>query len=275
MALSLLALDKKYSKLKDEFVRSLGVLSPARVKKYHDKLGKIFRLIGDPESITKNELMDFISKINTGDLADSTKRDYRLITKKFFGWLDNPEFVSWIKVGTVRTRIGPEDILTESELSKIKAYCKSLRDKAPIETLYETATRPHEFLGLRKTDVAFDDLGAIVFISKGKTGARRVRVFNAVVPLAAWIKNHRVKSRDAFLWVAILPEDIERYDLPPLVAKVQDPNFKSFSAKYGTQAVELDALPPEVLAISALLIFSLPRIPASSKVFSSSQTTTN
>lgn len=70
-----------------------------------------------------------------------------------------------------------------------------------METLYETATRPHEFLGLRKIDVAFDDLGAIVFISKGKTGARRVRIFNAVVPLAAWIKNHPMKNRDAYLWV--------------------------------------------------------------------------
>ena len=50
-----------------------------------------------------------------------------------------------------------------------------------------------------------------------------------------------------FTRIAILPEDIERYDLPPLLAKVQDPNFKAFSAQYGTQAVELDALPPEVL----------------------------
>lgn len=72
-------LGQKHSELVGEFVRSLGVLSPARVRKYHYKLGKIFRLIGDPESITKNELMDFISEINTGDLADSTKRDYRLI----------------------------------------------------------------------------------------------------------------------------------------------------------------------------------------------------
>ena len=96
-------LDKKYSELIHEFVRSLGVLSRARVKKYRTTLDKIFRHIGDPESITKNGLMDFISEINTGELADSTKRDYRLICKKFFGWLHDPEFVSLVARALIKS----------------------------------------------------------------------------------------------------------------------------------------------------------------------------
>jgi hypothetical protein len=47
--------------------------------------------------------------------------------------------------------------------------------------------------------------------------------------------------------IAILPEDIERYNLPPNPAKATDPRYRRFVEKYGEQAVELDALPPVVL----------------------------
>ena len=47
--------------------------------------------------------------------------------------------------------------------------------------------------------------------------------------------------------VAILREDIERYDLPPDFAKKSDTRARAFIETYGDQAVELDALPPAVL----------------------------
>ena len=46
---------------------------------------------------------------------------------------------------------------------------------------------------------------------------------------------------------AILREDIERYDLPPDFTKASDSRQAAFVAKYGDVAVELDALPIEVL----------------------------
>ena len=42
--------------------------------------------------------------------------------------------------------------------------CRSPRDKAMSHTLHEAALRTHEFLGLRKNDVAFDKYGAIVYV---------------------------------------------------------------------------------------------------------------
>jgi hypothetical protein len=47
--------------------------------------------------------------------------------------------------------------------------------------------------------------------------------------------------------VAIVKEDIERYHLPPDFTKRTDPRRSSFVARYGDQAVELDALPADVL----------------------------
>jgi len=52
---------------------------------------------------------------------------------------------------------------------------------------------------------------------------------------------------DEFLRVAILPEDIEEYKLPPALAKKSDPRYSKFVQEYGTNAVELDALPPKEL----------------------------
>lgn len=47
--------------------------------------------------------------------------------------------------------------------------------------------------------------------------------------------------------VALTLEDIERYDLPPAMAKRTDSRTPAFIAKYGDVSVELDALPPAVL----------------------------
>ena len=49
--------------------------------------------------------------------------------------------------------------------------------------------------------------------------------------------------------IALLPEQIEQHDLPssPDAVKLGDTRAKKFIEQYGSQAVELDALPPEVL----------------------------
>jgi len=46
---------------------------------------------------------------------------------------------------------------------------------------------------------------------------------------------------------ALVPEDIERYDLPPDFAKQTDTRATAFIAKHGDVSVELDALPVDVL----------------------------
>ena len=190
----------------EEFLGSLQMLSPARTAKYRWTMKKISRELGIPfERISREELRGFIEKVNLGKVEglveDWTKRDYRMIAKKFFGWLRDPEFVKWIKIGEVKSTVGPDDVFTDDELSVLRSTCENIRDKALIETLYETACRPHEFLGLRKSDVSFDEYGAIVYVRKGKTGARRVRVVNASPLLANWIKNHPLKDEESPIWI--------------------------------------------------------------------------
>jgi hypothetical protein len=47
--------------------------------------------------------------------------------------------------------------------------------------------------------------------------------------------------------LAILPEDIQKFNLPPQRVKDSDPRAVAFRRKFGTKTVELDALPPTVL----------------------------
>jgi hypothetical protein len=46
---------------------------------------------------------------------------------------------------------------------------------------------------------------------------------------------------------AFLAEDFKNHNVPALDAKPSDPNYKKFKAQYGTDAAELDALPPDEL----------------------------
>ena len=94
-----------------------------------------------------------------------------MVLKRFFRWLRNAEFVEGVKIGKVDETVGPEDTLSEEELSILPSFCANLRDKALVETAYESAFRPHEFLGLKKSDVVFDEAGAILYVRKGKRGA--------------------------------------------------------------------------------------------------------
>ncbi|MGI0079037.1 MAG: hypothetical protein ACRECH_05385 [Nitrososphaerales archaeon] len=71
-----------------------------------------------------------------------------------------------------------------------------------LETLYEAAPRPHEFLGLRRYDILFKDQITTVHIEKGKTGSISIPVVGDAIPaLSNWDSNHPKQERDARLWV--------------------------------------------------------------------------
>jgi integrase/recombinase XerD len=189
-------------------------LMESRKTKYRLTLGKLGRVHFGKELrlVTRQELENFIERLNNDDLEEEymswTKHDYRLFAKKFFSWLhkkDDPEFASWIKIVTVEPTVEPEDILTEQELQCILSTCTSLRDKALIASLYETAVRPHELLGLRICDISFEDYekSATVYIRKGKAGARAIPIVgDAGAYLADWRAHHpKEKSFEHPLWV--------------------------------------------------------------------------
>lgn len=90
----------------------------------------------------------------------------------------------------------------EEEIKKLIISTSSIQRKAIIACMYESGARPEEFLNLQNTDISIDSKGA-VFILRGKTEERRVRIVSFVKYLEQWLEMHPLKAQDIFpLWVS-------------------------------------------------------------------------
>lgn len=200
-----------------EFVVSLGNLSRVRQRKYETYASKILVEIGANsggsitrfEQITREDLLDYLAEVQESDYSEDTKRDIRQVSKRYFRWLHDDRFVDGIRLGTVEGVIGPEDVLTDLELDNLRNAAKgSIRNEALVETEYELGPRPGEFLGMRWSDVEFDDYGAKVTLFKrglgtGKTQPRTIRVINAAPLLANWREHSPMRQHQAPVWVDV------------------------------------------------------------------------
>jgi len=79
-------LSKKEAARIHEFMGSLPLLAERRKRKYKYLVPKIVRqLPRELDKTTKEELKAFLEGKDKSNLRDSTKRDYRLFSKIFFG----------------------------------------------------------------------------------------------------------------------------------------------------------------------------------------------
>jgi integrase/recombinase XerD len=192
-------------------------ISPKRRNKYHHAIVVIARnLEKNFRQITKDDLQDFVDALKGDDIVNpktdlpyehSTKVDFLKIGKAFFKWLhpEDKEWAIWIKTGSYYAVVGPEDILTTDERTRLYEVCKTPRDRALFQGLYESAARPFEFLALNKSDVEFDQDSASFHVRRGKGGFSRTitLVQNAHPLLRNWIFNeHPLRREGDFpLWV--------------------------------------------------------------------------
>jgi len=162
--------------------------SKARIIKYLDTLERTARLLGKPFEEAKKE------------------HDYKVVLRVFYRWLRNcdyPEETSWIKLKSTNNHKFPEELLTVEEVNRLVDAAEHIRDKAFIQTLYESGCRIGELLALQIKHVKIDNFGAVLLVN-GKTGQRRVRVIVSAPKLQQWIENHPLKTDpNAPLWVTV------------------------------------------------------------------------
>lgn len=193
-----------------EFLRDCTVqgLSKPRVIKYGEMLGQCAKLFGKPFSqVIKDDMFSFVQEIEERNYSDWTKRDYKIVIKRFFKWLrkseDYPEEVRWIKAKIRKNNMLPEELLTEDEVKKMAEAASNPRDRALVLVLYESGCRIGEILSLKIKNVQFDDHGAQLIVN-GKTGSRRVRILFSQAELASWINIHPLRNDlDAPLWITL------------------------------------------------------------------------
>jgi integrase/recombinase XerD len=122
-------------------------------------------------------------KSNRVRTAHGQKSDYKTICERFYRWLggseEYPSEVRWTKARVVgANRKLPEELLTESDVSRMVQAADFGRDRALIVALYESGCRVGEIGQLQIRHVEFDEHGARLIV-RGKTGMRRVRVVRA------------------------------------------------------------------------------------------------
>jgi site-specific recombinase XerD len=152
--------------------------------------------------VEKKDITAFLSALEQSDYAPHTKRDYRIVLKRFFCYLGKKNLVKNVKQTLKRNRKKlPEELLTESDVKKMIEATDLIRNKAIIALLYEGGLRIGELASLKMKNVQFDDHGAVIKV-RGKTGERRVRIVSSASLLATWMEVHPGRDdKEASLWV--------------------------------------------------------------------------
>jgi len=102
-----------------------------RIVKYVNHVISLSRLVDKPITrLSRGEVEKLVGRINTsGDIKDTTKRDHKVILKKYFQFARKfdeeekqyPEEVRWIKTGQKRRRLLPETLLSQDEVRLVLA----------------------------------------------------------------------------------------------------------------------------------------------------------
>lgn len=178
-------------------------LSKPRVIKYANHLKKISQKMGKSFlEVDEEDITWFLSELEQSDYSEHTKKDYKVVLRRFFRYLGKEELVKDVKITLRKNRKKlPDEILTEAEIMKMINAADHPRNKAIIGLLYEAGLRVGELASLRIKNVEFDDDGAVIKV-RGKTGERRVRIVTFSSTVANWLQMHPKRDdKEALLWV--------------------------------------------------------------------------
>ena len=218
--------DRKLIQAFMRHIKAQGV-SIGRLAKYLNHLRRCAQLIPVPfsrakrqdieELITKLTDFEWFVKRKDGTIARRTRysaetmADFRMVIKRFmkfvrYGDTDKetpfPDEVRWIRTTVKLSDKKEPEFFDDNDAEAMIRAATSLRDKAMVSLWAEVGGRPSEILLLKVGDVQFDDIGAIVHITRGKTGSRTLRVISSAKHLAAHIETHPFKGDpDAPLWL--------------------------------------------------------------------------
>jgi integrase/recombinase XerD len=190
-------------------------LSLPRQVKYAGTLRLIFSGSRKPaRQWTREDIDEFVMKVETGNYSAWTRRDYRVVLRRFYRWLrgtdEYPPEVRRLKVSVSQSDSKlPEEMVSEEEVGRMISASRTPRDAAFLACLYETGCRPDELGSLRIKHVQPDQYG-FVLVVRGKTGMRRTRVCLFAHQLAAWLEKHpRRDDPNAALWCSKKNSDFQ------------------------------------------------------------------
>ena len=142
-----------------------------------------------------------------------TIEKYRAVIKKFYKMVYGnneyyPDCVKWFSVKVGKDKHSQErgldiaEYLEEEEIPILIENTPTLQKRAFLACLYESGSRPEEFLRLSNLDCKIDTNGAILIL-RGKTGERRIRIVSFAKLLQQWLEIHPLMHQKQFpLWIS-------------------------------------------------------------------------
>ncbi|MDD5416462.1 MAG: site-specific integrase [Candidatus Aenigmarchaeota archaeon] len=178
-------------------------------------LGKIERLTRkyitkDYDKLTEDDILAIVEKIRNCGYAKYSVTGNLISLRKFlqivhgFRWDSKqyPECIKYINTGA-GSREMEIDVFSEEQIKSMVRNAKTIKEKAMISFMYESACRtPDEFLHVKIKDISFTDYGAKINLFSHKTGKKRTLPLVICVPhLKDWIKLHPDPKSESYLWV--------------------------------------------------------------------------
>lgn len=144
-----------------------------------------FTLKKQPENVTTNDVRLYLYNYQEErNITNRTLDKIRDCLDAFYEWLYNENYIERNPLNNIKKikyEKKPKQPLTQLELECVRKACKTLKEKAIIETLYSTGCRVAELCNLKKSDINWDDKSVHLF---GKNSKHRTSYLNAKAELA-------------------------------------------------------------------------------------------
>jgi site-specific recombinase XerD len=162
---------------------------------------------------TKEDIKTIFQWMDNNRYKVETVEKYRAVIKKFYKMVYGnneyyPDCVKWFAVKVGKDKHSQErgldiaEYLEEEEIPILIENTPTLQKRAFLACLYESGSRPEEFLRLSNLDCKIDVNGAILIL-RGKTGERRIRIISFAKLLQQWLDIHPLKNQKQFpLWIS-------------------------------------------------------------------------
>ncbi len=148
------------------------------------------------EKNTLNDVRAYLAILNQSGRAKWTKNGIKIHVKKFLKWKFKDWYERFNELADIKLsknprneeRINDSTLVTKEELSKLLRIEDTIRGKALLFTLYETAARPQEVRLLRWSGVEYleDKITKISLYSRKTGHSRAVFVKDATIHLKRW-----------------------------------------------------------------------------------------
>ena len=186
-----------------------------------------------------------------GWLQESAFADRLRIIDKPSSWNDLPSFLTTVKSSYRKNKWTTQDSYIEiwSEKDALRGVISPITHKydVPLLIVRGQLSRTAIYEAHKRFLNASEQGKRSHLYYFGDFDPSGIGIYNSLKNRTLKFENGMLDEDVKIEHIALLECHINKYKLPFTKAKKDDPNYKNFISKYPDKAVELDALPPDVL----------------------------